>query len=160
MSDSIISDSRSASAEALTSIFIPFAADASEVASVFFLYDLFVSADALLSGEFSLAIATLNVSLLDDGFNEIEFGLSDELLATAQAGTDFPNAIFGSFDYTFTGLTEGDSYFVAIDAYAFSATEANPVPEPGTVMLFMMVLSIIGGFRLCHTRFKQTPYTL
>ena len=160
VSDSITSDSLSASAEALTSIYIPFDADASEEASVSFLYDLFASADALHSGDSSLAIASLSVSLLDDSFNEIEFSLSDELIASAQGSTDFPNAILGSFDYTFSDLTEGDSYFIAIDAYAFSATEANSVPEPRAVMLLMIGLTFMGGIRLYSVNFKQTSHTL
>lgn len=162
-SESITSDSRSASSEALTSIYIPFEADVSEAANVSFLYDLFASADAPFLGEFSLAIASLSVSLLDDSFDEIEFALSDELLATAEGTVDFPDAILSNFDYTFSGLTEGDTYFVAIDAYAFSATEANnvnTVPEPRTLMLLMMGLTFIGGIRLHNPRFTSASHII
>ncbi len=152
-SNSDTSDNLPASAEAFTSIYIPFQADASEQASVSIFYDLFASAEALLAGESSLAIAALAVSLLDDGFNNIEFGLSDELIANAQNSADFPNAIQDSLNYTFSGLTDGDSYFIAIDTSALSTTAANAVPEPGALLLVIMSLVVVGGAGLDKRRF-------
>lgn len=141
ISDSIFSDQQPAVAEAITTVYIPFEADNTEQANLSFFYDLFASVDALLPGEFALAISAISFSLLDDTFSEIQSGLFNDLFAIAEGGEDFSDQILGFTDYTFSNLTDGDAYFLAVDTFAFSSTEA--VPEPATLLLILIGLAFL-----------------
>lgn len=141
IADSIFSDQQPAAAEAITTVYVPFEADNTEQANISFFYDLFASADALFPGEFALAISAISFSLLDDAFSEIESGFFNDLFATTEGGEGFPDQILGFTDYTFSNLTEGDAYFLAVDTFAFSSTEA--VPEPATLLLILLGLAFL-----------------
>jgi len=149
-SRSIFSDLNSASAEASSVAYLEVVADASEEFNVSFLYDLFVLTDSSSPGEYALAISSINFSLLDEFFDDVEFGLSDDLLAvSAGVGTIFFEKD-GIFDFTFSNLEENEVYFLAVEAFAFSATEA--VPEPATFLLMLIGLALIVRTKLLKSR--------
>jgi hypothetical protein len=154
LSDSISTDIKPASAEAFSLIYIPLEADASEEFSIGFFYDLFVSVEALAVGEFSEAIASISFSLLDFDFNELESGLSDDLIVNAATSFNFPDTVLGAFDYTFSGLSEGDEYYLAIQTAAFSSTEAHAVPEPPGLLLALMGLIFLGRKKVFNLKFN------
>jgi len=103
-------------------------------------YELFANASTEKYGESSLSTAAVSFALLDEDESELEF-LNNDLLLENFNGKDSSEQYFADF-FLSTYLDQGD-YFLELNSFAASVTEA--VPVPATVFLMLTGLFFIAN---------------
>ena len=139
--DSIIGDLAPASATSIFSVLVPFSQyTPGGSVGVSFDYGLFTSAETDSAGESATSTASVQYGLLDAGFNLLGNDFIDDLFVEALDGAENFNSLDSSLNMGYLGLDVGD-YFLSIETFAASFTEANAVvnavPAPGALLLLL-----------------------
>ena len=116
-------------------------------------YELFgltgdTSAASSANDSLSLAIASAELSIFDEFFNELDT-IGDDIFVQSTTGNTDSNDVFGTFDLFLSSLDEGN-YFAVLTNSALSIVDINDavaVPEPGSIFLMLMGLVLLASVK-------------